>query len=64
MDMNIVPSSSSYNLYWSRPPSQPRDLIVIRYLTVQHFRHYTKPEYQRHIVRILCMVPVYSISAW
>jgi hypothetical protein len=34
------------------------------YLIFQHFRHYHKPQHQRHITRILCMVPVYSLTSW
>ena len=30
----------------------------------QHLVHYTQPFLQRHIVRILWMVPIYSIDAW
>ena len=30
----------------------------------QHLRHYTKPHHQRHIVRILLMVPIYAVTAW
>jgi Organic solute transporter Ostalpha len=29
-----------------------------------HLRCYTRPEYQLHIVRILAMVPLYSVTAW
>lgn len=34
------------------------------YLIVKHLQHFTKPQHQRHIVRILFMVPVYSLTAW
>eukprot|EP00158_Paraphelidium_tribonemae_P002403 Partr_v1_DN25336_c1_g1_i1_m21511 putative transmembrane protein 184B len=34
------------------------------YLIYLHLSHFTRPFYQRHIVRILLMVPVYSVSAW
>lgn len=34
------------------------------WLIYKHFLHYTKPLYQRHITRILCMVPIYSITSW
>lgn len=30
----------------------------------QHVRHYENPELQRHIVRIIWMVPIYSIDSW
>eukprot|EP00824_Muranothrix_gubernata_P023542 TRINITY_DN6346_c0_g1_i1.p1 TRINITY_DN6346_c0_g1~~TRINITY_DN6346_c0_g1_i1.p1 ORF type:complete len:390 (+),score=51.37 TRINITY_DN6346_c0_g1_i1:104-1171(+) len=33
-------------------------------LIFQHLRHYHQPALQRHIVRILFMVPVYSIVSW
>lgn len=29
-----------------------------------HLRHYSQPEYQLHIVRILAMVPIYSLTSW
>lgn len=31
---------------------------------VLHLRSYTRPEYQLHIVRVIAMVPVYSLSAF
>lgn len=31
---------------------------------LQHLIHYTQPFLQRHIIRILWMVPIYSIDAW
>ena len=31
---------------------------------IQHLIHYTEPFLQRHIIRILWMVPIYSIDAW
>ncbi|KAJ5350022.1 hypothetical protein N7541_007749 [Penicillium brevicompactum] len=34
------------------------------WLIVQHATHYSKPIEQRHIIRILFMVPVYSLVAW
>ncbi|KAI8592324.1 organic solute transporter Ostalpha-domain-containing protein [Geranomyces variabilis] len=33
------------------------------YLCIQHFRHYFKPQFQRWIVRILLMIPVYSFCS-
>lgn len=30
---------------------------------VQHLIHYTKPKLQKHIVRILWMVPIYALNA-
>ena len=29
-----------------------------------HFTHWNAPELQRYVVRILWMVPVYSVNAW
>lgn len=38
---------------------------VLTFLQVQaHRRHWVHPASQRHVVRILLMVPVYAISAW
>jgi Mn2+/Fe2+ NRAMP family transporter len=34
------------------------------YSILQHLRHYTQPNHQRHIVRILLIVPVYAIYSW
>ncbi|KAJ5134662.1 hypothetical protein N7448_000318 [Penicillium atrosanguineum] len=34
------------------------------FLIMCHATHYSKPMHQRHIIRILFMVPVYSIVAW
>lgn len=31
---------------------------------VQHLINYTKPKLQKHIIRILWMVPVYALNAW
>ncbi|TPX43741.1 hypothetical protein SeMB42_g04610 [Synchytrium endobioticum] len=33
------------------------------YLCYRHFQHYFKPNYQRHIVRILLMVPIYALCS-
>lgn len=30
----------------------------------QHLVHYTKPYLQKHIIRILWMVPIYALNAW
>ncbi|CAG7942588.1 unnamed protein product [Penicillium olsonii] len=38
--------------------------VVSLYLILQHATHYSKPIEQRHIIRILFMVPVYSLVAW
>ena len=31
---------------------------------IMHLVNYTKPSLQKHIIRILWMVPVYSLNAW
>jgi len=33
-------------------------------LTINHLRHYLQPDLQRYVVRILLMVPIYSIDSW
>ncbi|KAJ6007679.1 hypothetical protein N7540_011655 [Penicillium herquei] len=38
--------------------------IVSIFLIMNHAMHYSKPIHQRHIIRILWMVPIYSIVAW
>lgn len=39
-------------------------LILAVIQITQHLRHYNEPIYQRYIVRIIFMVPVYSMSAF
>ncbi|GFH23710.1 transmembrane protein, partial [Haematococcus lacustris] len=29
-----------------------------------HTEYYTRPRLQRHVIRILWMVPIYAIDAW
>lgn len=29
-----------------------------------HTEYYTRPRLQRHVIRILWMVPIYSLDAW
>ena len=29
-----------------------------------HTEYYTRPRLQRHVIRILWMVPIYSVDAW
>ena len=29
-----------------------------------HVNHYNAPELQRHVVRIICMVPIYALVSW
>ncbi|SZF00492.1 unnamed protein product [Blumeria hordei] len=38
-------------------------IMTSLYLIFMHATHYTKPNEQRHIIRILFMVPIYSTSA-
>lgn len=38
-------------------------VLAVRHIG-QHLRHYCKPQYQLHIVRILAMVPIYSVTSW
>lgn len=38
-------------------------VLAVRHIA-QHLRHYSKPQYQLHIVRILAMVPIYSLTSW
>mmetsp|Transcript_35240 Transcript_35240/g.77025 ORF Transcript_35240/g.77025 Transcript_35240/m.77025 type:complete len:483 (-) Transcript_35240:219-1667(-) len=37
---------------------------VATYQIYTHLSHYTHPTFQRYIVRIVFMVPVYSVSSW
>eukprot|EP01095_Lingulamoeba_sp_RSL-Kostka_P008957 TRINITY_DN3054_c3_g1_i1.p1 TRINITY_DN3054_c3_g1~~TRINITY_DN3054_c3_g1_i1.p1 ORF type:complete len:397 (+),score=122.09 TRINITY_DN3054_c3_g1_i1:61-1251(+) len=34
------------------------------FVIYNHLRHYTEPRYQKPIIRILLMVPIYSIDSW
>ncbi|KAL3442193.1 organic solute transporter Ostalpha-domain-containing protein [Aspergillus insuetus] len=34
------------------------------YLIMRHATHYSKPVEQRHIIRILWMIPIYALVAW
>eukprot|EP00762_Andalucia_godoyi_P002207 ANDGO_07573.mRNA.1 Transmembrane protein 184 homolog DDB_G0279555 len=34
------------------------------HLILQHLRHFTQPSSQKHIVRIIMMVPIYAIDSW
>lgn len=38
-------------------------IFALRHIA-QHLNNYSKPEYQLHIVRILAMVPIYSLTSW
>jgi len=38
--------------------------ILSFYLIIQHLLNYTKPQYQKHIVRILLLVPIYAIDSF
>ncbi|XKL61237.1 hypothetical protein PGB90_008294 [Kerria lacca] len=33
-------------------------------LIIQHMLYYSKPKLQKHIIRVLWMVPIYSLNAW
>ncbi|RFU77360.1 duf300 domain protein [Trichoderma arundinaceum] len=39
-------------------------VVLSLYLVFMHATHYTQPKEQRHIIRILFMVPVYAISSY
>lgn len=39
-------------------------VIVSLSLIMMHATHYTRPYEQRHIIRILLMVPIYAIASW
>lgn len=38
-------------------------LLSFRHM-YHHLKHYNRPDYQLHIVRILAMVPIYSTTSW
>ena len=29
-----------------------------------HLAHHSKPHVQRHVIRVLWMVPIYALNAW
>ena len=39
-------------------------VLISTYAIVRHLLHYTVPQHQKYIVRILLMVPVYAIDSW
>ncbi|XP_012268248.2 transmembrane protein 184C [Athalia rosae] len=39
-------------------------LPISFYEIVQHMIHYTQPNLQKYIIRILWMVPIYAVNAW
>ena len=39
-------------------------IIMSFHLIYNHIQYYHKPEFQRHIVRIILMVPIYSICSF
>ncbi|KAK8010654.1 hypothetical protein PG990_009619 [Apiospora arundinis] len=39
-------------------------IITSLFLVWKHALNYTKPREQKHIIRILFMIPIYSVSAW
>src|SRR3989338_10782118 len=38
--------------------------VVSGWSIVQHLRHFFKPDSQRHVVRILLFVPIYSLDSF
>ena len=34
------------------------------YLISKHLKYYKQPKLQRHIIRILFMVPIYAVDSW
>ncbi|CAG8657599.1 19711_t:CDS:2 [Racocetra persica] len=38
--------------------------VVSLYLIIKHSQYYHRPEYQRHIIRIVLMVPIYAVISW
>ncbi|KAM0476457.1 hypothetical protein ACHAPX_006370 [Trichoderma viride] len=39
-------------------------VVLSLYLVFMHASHYTQPKEQRHIIRILFMIPVYAVSSY
>mmetsp|Transcript_34079 Transcript_34079/g.47236 ORF Transcript_34079/g.47236 Transcript_34079/m.47236 type:complete len:412 (-) Transcript_34079:120-1355(-) len=39
-------------------------LPISLYDVTQHYEHFTKPKLQRHVARVLWMVPIYSVDSW
>ena len=38
-------------------------VLSVRHIYL-HLKHFSRPEYQLHIVRVLAMVPIYSLTSW
>uniref|UniRef100_A0A2K5DAG9 Transmembrane protein 184C n=1 Tax=Aotus nancymaae TaxID=37293 RepID=A0A2K5DAG9_AOTNA len=39
-------------------------ISILLWVILQHLVHYTQPELQKPIIRILWMVPIYSLDSW
>ena len=39
-------------------------VAISMYQILQHLLHYTVPQHQKYIVRVLLMVPVYALDSW
>ena len=39
-------------------------IILSFHLIIKHYQYYHRPEFQRHIVRIILMVPIYSVCSF
>jgi hypothetical protein len=39
-------------------------IVITLFLMIKHLRNFHDPVIQKHIIRILLMVPIYSIDSW
>mmetsp|Transcript_32756 Transcript_32756/g.51200 ORF Transcript_32756/g.51200 Transcript_32756/m.51200 type:complete len:350 (-) Transcript_32756:40-1089(-) len=51
-------------LWWSAGVFVIYTCLIGSFQIIQHLLHYTVPEHQKYIVRILIMVPVYALDSW
>jgi bacteriorhodopsin len=57
-------SNEKLLLWWSSGMFVIFAVMISIFAILAHLRHYTVPQHQRYIVRILIMVPIYAIDAW
>jgi len=72
-----VSEDTCYSTHYTTPPSHffhviwgvsgaatGLTILISLVLIALHLKHYSRPEQQRYIVRILLMVPIYAANSW
>jgi len=70
----MIRPSTGWSLPWPEPNLATASTVGLVCVVIaialstgemyHHLTHYARPEFQLHVVRILGMVPVYSLTAW